>query len=163
MVDRIRMCRDTFISESTMLEPGVRPMESDDSTAFGNLLYAAYRGGVDDAGETPSDAIVEAQELLAGKYGPVLMSSSFVKVDGIYLAAATVVVRLEENIALLAYALTAPIYRRRGLAGRLISLSIDSLARRGYIDVKLVVTRANVDAVKLYRTLGFREVDAEGR
>jgi hypothetical protein len=51
-----------------------RPFRSD-VTAFGSLLLSAYRGTVDDDGET-EDAVAEVERTLAGKYGSFLEGCS---------------------------------------------------------------------------------------
>lgn len=46
-----------------------RPFEGSDATAVGTLMMAAYRGTIDDEGETEADAIAEVERVVAGAYG----------------------------------------------------------------------------------------------
>ena len=50
---------------------------------------------------------------------------------------------------------TAPEYRRRGLAKAMMLAAIDEAKKLGFMAVTLSVADGNVDALKLYETLGF--------
>ena len=46
-------------------------------------MLAAYRGTVDDEGESEADAVAEVERTLRGGYGPLLDEGSFVAEEAI--------------------------------------------------------------------------------
>jgi len=63
----------------------------------------------------------------------------------------------EEELPFLAFCLTRPDRRRRGLAGGLIGTAARALSAEGHRELHLVVTETN-PARALYERLGFREL-----
>jgi len=121
------------------------------------LLYAAYRGTIDAAGETFDEARAEIEELLSGRYGKFLRDCSFVIEEGDFLVSACLVTWWPPHRApLVAFTMTRPEARRRGLARGLIQRSINALLDRGENRLTLVVTNGNEAAQRLYESLGFR-------
>ena len=59
----------------------VRPVLSSDREALSALLYGAFRGTVDDDGETFADASAEIGKTFAGAYGRLLPECYFVAPD----------------------------------------------------------------------------------
>jgi hypothetical protein len=55
-----------------------RAIQATDRPALGPLMLAAYRGTVDDEGESESDAAVEVESVVSGEYGQFLPDCSFV-------------------------------------------------------------------------------------
>ncbi len=55
-----------------------RPVLPDDAPALAQLMLDAYRGTIDDEGETGEEALAEFNAMLDGKYGPWLADASFV-------------------------------------------------------------------------------------
>jgi hypothetical protein len=47
-----------------------RPVLPDDAPALAQLMLDAYRGTIDDEGETGEEALAEFNAMLDGKYGP---------------------------------------------------------------------------------------------
>jgi ribosomal protein S18 acetylase RimI-like enzyme len=125
-----------------------------DGKKLGTLLYNAYKNTVDDEGETLEQSISEAVETFAGKYGPLIPEASFaiVNENGIMESACVVVERDGPFIAFLA---TDPAFQGRGLGRALMMMSMNALNKAGRSQVVLVVTAANLRAVKLYESLGF--------
>jgi GNAT superfamily N-acetyltransferase len=141
--------------------PGVswRRLEALDEPALAQLMLEAYRGTLDDHGETLDDAHDEVRRTFSAGHGPLLWEASFViEADGgsIGLASASVIT-LWRGCPLLAFSLTRPSARRRGLAGALMGASAHALALQGHGRLALVVTRGNTPAERLYEKLGFRE------
>lgn len=130
-----------------------RPVTREDSRHVGVLLHRAYRGTVDDDGETELDARREAADTFAGKYGDVSWTASLVaEIDTV--VASSSLITLWRAMPLLAFSVTLPQYQNNGLGGHLISRSAELLRDEGYRELRLVVTRAN-PAITLYRRLGF--------
>ena len=132
-----------------------RPVREDDGTALGLLAYAAYRGSVDDNGEHEAWHVADLTAALVGEYGRFLEPVSRAVPDDDRLAAAAIFTWWDE-MPLLAFCLTDPEHRGRGLATRLITHAARELAADGYDAMHLAVTVGN-PARALYERLGFRE------
>lgn len=123
------------------------------------LLYAAYRGTIDDEGETFADAMAEVDKLFAGTYGKLLPNCSFVVAEGEFLASACLITWWEPHDApLVAFTMTRPEAGGRGLARHLLKASMNALLDRGYDRLTLIVTDGNAPAQHLYGSLGFRPI-----
>jgi ribosomal protein S18 acetylase RimI-like enzyme len=136
----------------------VREVALEDADALGRLFLEAYRGTVDDEGETLDGSVAEVRDTLAGKYGAFLGSCSFVIEDRSAPVCATLVT-LWEGRPLLAYMVTHPDQQRRGMGTFLIKRSVNTLQAQGYEELELFVTRANQSAIRIYERLGFRDVE----
>jgi tetratricopeptide (TPR) repeat protein len=119
-----------------------------------HLMEVAYQGSVDHEGETPAECLAEMEGTLNGKYGPYLAAASFIAVVNGQVAAASLVT-LWKGDPLLAFSMTDPAHRGKGLAGALIRHSLHALRGSGHRELLLVVTEGNIPAEKLYRKLGF--------
>lgn len=139
-------------------EPLARRVERSDVAGLGDLMLAAYRGTVDDEGETEADAVAEVERTLSGEYGPFLTDCSIAVDDDARIGGASLVT-LWDGRPILAHLVVHPEARRRGLGTFLMATSGNALVRAGYAHVDLFVTEENEPAVSLYRKLGFRVVD----
>jgi ribosomal protein S18 acetylase RimI-like enzyme len=139
--------------------PGLREPLYGDRAALARLMRDAYRDSVDDEGEGEGEALVEIDRVLAGAYGAfVPQASSVVEREG-RLHTATLVTRWEAR-PFVALSMTDPGARRCGLARAGLVNAMRRLHATGETELRLVVTLANVAAVRLYRSLGFAEVAA---
>ncbi len=145
-----------LLADPVALPPGLahRHPAREDLESLAALMLDAYRGTIDDAGETLADAIEEVTAYLAGGPGEPLLECSFLALDGSRPVGACLV-SLHQNSPLLAYAFTAPAAQNRGLATALIRLSMRALAARGYRRLALWVTEGNTPAERVYEKLGF--------
>lgn len=135
-----------------------RRIVASDVQALGALMLAAYRGTVDDEGETEADAIAEVERTLAGEYGPLLADASFaINDDGRPVGAS--MATLWEDRAMLMYLIVHPEMKRRGIGTFLVATTGNTLPGAGFAELGLFVTEANEPAVNLYRKLGFEVVD----
>ncbi len=141
-------------------EPRRRQVERSDAAALGELLLAAYRGTVDDEGETLEDAVGEVEGVFDGAYGPFASDASFVAEGDEGLVGASLVAVWEwESRPLLLYLVVRPEAKRRGVGTALLLQTANALAAAGHPELDLFVTEANEPAVNLYRKLGLRVVD----
>lgn len=142
--------------------PGLilRLLQGSDVEALGDLMWEAYRGTIDDEYKEPNDARTDAAQALAGGWGPLIDEASLAATADGRLIAAVVTVRDDAHnmIPLLAYVLTAPGWRRCGVATWLVAESAVRLAALDIPEVHLAVTRGN-SAERVYERLGFRTVD----
>jgi GNAT superfamily N-acetyltransferase len=131
----------------------VRALHLDDATELGQLMFSAYRGTVDDHGETTEWHLREAVGTLAGVFGPVLWGASLVATDGEHLVGTSLVTE-ERRLPLLAFALVLPEHQGRGLGTALITRSAACLRSAGYEEWSLAVSEGS-PAERLYHRLGF--------
>jgi GNAT superfamily N-acetyltransferase len=133
---------------------GMRAPEESDMPGLARLMRAAYRGGVDDDGETEADALAEIQKTFAGEYGAFLPHCSKVVARGNELVHATLVTRWQGR-PFVAFSMTAPAAQRMGLARGCLIDAMQDLRAQGESELRLVVTAANTPARALYESLGF--------
>jgi GNAT superfamily N-acetyltransferase len=126
-----------------------------DQESLGRLMYEAYRGTIDDAGETPDDAQTEIAKFFAGGYGPLLLECSEVTLREGEIVASTLVT-IWKDTPLLAMSMTHPQWKRQGLARASMLRVLNALHAYGIKEVFLAVTDGN-PAEALYRSLGFAD------
>ncbi len=136
-------------------DPEARPPRMTDADALGALLLDAYRGTLDDEGETLDDARRTVREIFAGAAGTLMWSVSEVTEREGRIVSATLVT-LWQDLPLVAQMVTAPDWQRRGLARAGLLRTINRLAAGDETVVRLVVTQGNARAEALYESLGFR-------
>ncbi len=133
----------------------IRPVREDDREGLAVLMLEAYRGTVDDEGEDLGGAREEVRRTFDGQYGRFLPGSSVVTEDERGLVGATLVT-MWEGLPLVAFTMTRPDMKGRGVATALMTRSLDLLRDAGHDSVQLVVTEGNDSAIRLYERLGFR-------
>lgn len=135
-----------------------RAVSAGDVIALSHLMLEAYRGTIDDNGESLEDAIKMLQDTFAGGIGPFLKDCSLlIERDG--QALACTLVTLWHDAPLLAEVLTHPSAQNQGLGAFLIKKSINALLEHGYSDLILFVTKGNLPAQHLYEKLGFQVME----
>jgi GNAT superfamily N-acetyltransferase len=127
-----------------------------DVDALGRLMTTAYRGTVDDGGESPEWHDAEARSTLDGGYGRVIWTASFVvpRNDRSDLVAASIVT-LDRDLLLLAFLLVHPEQQAQGVGTTLLAHSASALRAEGHTEWTLAVTRGN-PAIHLYERAGFK-------
>jgi GNAT superfamily N-acetyltransferase len=140
--------------------PGVRHPTEADTEALATLMLNAYRGTIDaDGSETIEEARIEVRGYFDARSGAPMLEHSYVVQDGERLVSAVLVSRFE-GMPLLAYAMTAPTHKGRGLASALTHRALRSLRTAGDGQMHLWVTAGNADAEHIYERIGFRDVDS---
>jgi ribosomal protein S18 acetylase RimI-like enzyme len=137
-------------------DPLSRPVRDDDRPVLAALMLAAYRGTADDEGEGPDEADAEIARLFGGAYGRFDPASSEVVIRDGLIVGATLITEYEGR-ALVAFSMTAPQWKRRGLARAGLLRAMDRLRGAGRPELWLAVTDANTAARRLYESLGFVE------
>jgi ribosomal protein S18 acetylase RimI-like enzyme len=138
----------------------LRPPTPADVEALGALLYQAYLGTVDYAGESEADAVREVQRTFAGDYGEFLPAFSRLAEHDDGPVSAALITRLK-GAPFLAFSVTHPRHQRTGLARASLLSAMHALCAAGERELQLVVTLANTTAVRLYQRLGFGFVGAQ--
>lgn len=137
----------------TQLE-GVRAVLASDREPLARLMLAAYRGESDDDNNTLEDAHEEIRKTFAGEYGEFLPETSvIIERDG-DIATATLITRFEE-LPYVCFTMTAPQFKRQGLARASLLASIQNLQNAQETVLRLMVTSSNTPALRLYEHLGF--------
>ena len=133
---------------------GSRVLNAQDAAALAALIVSAYRGTVDDEGETEVEALAEIEKTMKGGYGDWLQDYSLgTWIDESLVSA--VVVTMFESLPLYAFCATRDGYKRQGHCERLMRRSLGLLHRRRLSKAHLFVTASNEPAEGLYRRLGF--------
>lgn len=132
-----------------------RAITPSDIPALAQLVLDAYKGTIDDEGQTLDEALQAIQDTFAGTSGRLLNECSFV-IEERGQALACTIVTLWHQQPLLAYVMTHPAAQSRGMGRFLIQKSIESLLAQGYHELSLFVTKGNLPAQHLYDMLGFQ-------
>ncbi len=144
---------------SPVADVRARTPRPSDAEQLAALMLAAYRGTCDEQGETIDDARLEVARLFEGEYGDLIPDCSEIVVRGSDLVAATLVT-MWKGTPLLAFSMTHPACKRTGLARAGIGRCMESLRNTGHDELRLVVTRGNTGAERLYESLGFSDAEA---
>lgn len=155
------MMRQTLTEQPEASSWSARPISQQDGPLLGKLLYDAYHSTIDDEGETPEEALKEMEGTLAGKYGPVLTTCSFLIEEQGYVLAASVLTdwtdeRTGRKQPLLSFLMTHPDTKGKGMATFLLKKSINALLAQGEKELVLFVTVGNDAAQHIYQKLGFQ-------
>lgn len=130
-----------------------------DLDELGRLFHAAYVGTVDYEGESEADARAAVAATFDGEFGAfVSLASVVIEFEGRLASAAFVT--LWEGRPLLAFTVTRPEFKGRGLARLCVAASMQALAAGGRRELDLFVTETNTPARALYERLGFRAASA---
>lgn len=131
-----------------------RPPVPEDAEALAVLMLDAYRGTIDGEGGTLDDARGEIQRLWNGEYGQFRPEcSGVVEREGRPVSAT--LITLWKGLPFLSFSMTAPQWKRHGLARAGLKRAMNRLMDAGENRLRLVVTSGNVAAESLYRSLGF--------
>jgi GNAT superfamily N-acetyltransferase len=133
-----------------------RGVKAGERPALATLLLDAYRGTVDDEGESEEEG--EISQVIHGACGPLLEECSFVAEDEGRLVGATLVT-LSGAQALLRHVVVDPSMKRRGIGSFLITASNNALLAAGYRELDLFDTDTNEAVVALYIKLGVRVLE----
>lgn len=141
-------------------DPRARVPQPEDGDALAVLMLEAYRGTIDDEGETTEETRAAVQQLFDGDFGPLLWAVSEVIEEGGRLLAATLIT-LWDDRPFVAFTVTTPSHQGQGLARAGLERAMNRLRAGDGTELQLMVTRGNAPAESLYASLGFRRVPDE--
>ena len=136
------------------------PVQVADAPALAELMLDAYRGTVDDDGETYDDALAEVHAYLNGERGgpPWLAVSRQALVNRRLVSACLVGEWSERQLPIIAYVLTRADWKRRGIGRQLLFSVLEVLREKRVSEVRAVITEGNEPSEKLFRQLGFQKI-----
>jgi L-amino acid N-acyltransferase YncA len=140
----------------------VRHVVRGDREAFAALLLDAYRGTVDDEGETVADALDATDEWFDRIVWPhsfVIETEPAPDTHAAVLQAASFVVMVDGR-AYIDPVVTRAGVKRTGIGTAIVSVSLSSLLSAGVDEVGATITDGNVASEQLFAKLGFRRVGA---
>jgi ribosomal protein S18 acetylase RimI-like enzyme len=117
-------------------------------------MFHAYIGTADYEGESEEQAAAEIGRTFAGGYGLLNAAGSQVFEQEGRILSATLVTTWQGR-PFVAFSMTHPEAKNRGLAGTCMRAAMSVLVSQGHRELRLVVTRANAPALALYTRLGF--------
>jgi GNAT superfamily N-acetyltransferase len=128
-----------------------------DTARIAQLMLDAYRGTVDDAGETLAEALHEVHGFWAGTAGvtPWAEMCMGVRVGDEVVAACLVGEWQSRQVPLIAYVLTHPAWQRRGLASALVGRALRHLWQHQRWPVYAVITAGNLPSERMMMRAGF--------
>jgi L-amino acid N-acyltransferase YncA len=140
----------------------LRAAQFTDMGVLAELMIDAYRGTVDDDGETLDDALDEIRAYLAGERGgqPLLTASHVAFVGPQVVGACLVADWQARKIPLIAYVMTRAAWKQRGVGKQLLSTVLQTLRAQGYHAVGAVITAGNRPSEQLLGRMGFRKVSS---
>lgn len=136
--------------EPTSVEVPLRSLTTQDRDALARLILDAYRGTIDDEGET----MVEAIEEIDGWFGhaPLLEPSIGAELDG-ELVAAVLVMTVDDD-PFIAVVMTAAASKGTGLGRAVVTEALARLRRAGHRRVVLYITEGNTPSERLFASVG---------
>jgi len=137
----------------------LRQLTAGDADDLGRLLWTAFGHEGPDGFASAADALTEARDTLAGKWGPIIWEASLLGITERLPVAASVILRDDayELQPLLAFLVTDPAHQRQGLGQQLLEQALKRLDAVCVHELHLAVTPGN-RACGLYQRLGFQEI-----
>jgi ribosomal protein S18 acetylase RimI-like enzyme len=134
---------------------GMRPPTASDEHRLASLMYHAYFGTIDYEGEDETQALGEVRSTFSGEYGAFMwLASRVIEREGMLISAA-LLTRWQDK-PFVAFSITRPEFQRRGFARACLMSAVNQLIVDGEHELRLAATLANVAAMGLYQSLGFR-------
>jgi hypothetical protein len=136
--------------------PNLRNIKPEDVPALGALLFDAFLGTLDDAGQTEAQYASKATAILGGRYGEWISEASWTiaKTDGLQ-SACLISDYKPYGCPVVAVIATAPARKRSGDAGILIDAALTSLTALGYRECCAMITVGNGPSERLFLSRGF--------
>lgn len=124
------------------------------------LMLNAYRGTIDYDGETIDEARAEIDRYLDDQeLTPLLNRSWLFYADGHLVSACLVSWWPRRQCPIVAYVLTDPEWKHRGIAAELLQEVIHSLGLQDFRELRAVITEGNIPSERLFARAGFRRIE----
>lgn len=134
---------------------GLRPPTNDDRDALAQLMLDAYRGTIDDEGETLDDARDAVDFML----GICLRDHSVVLTEeGVAIAMSLVTQSNSTDVYYIDPIAVAAGHKQAGIGRRMVEASLVSLAAAGVHEVGATITDGNQASERLFKRLGAERV-----
>jgi len=153
---KMKLFPEKFVNKT--IHANIAAVRPDDRSAVSKLLYYGYKNTIHDEGHTLKSYQLEAKALLKGLYGPFLFDSSYVYKEGNRILSGAFVTLFQE-VPLLIYGVTLPEHTNKGLFTQVLAKSMQSLFKKGYKELYLVVAKENDRAKHVYEKIGFRTIE----
>jgi GNAT superfamily N-acetyltransferase len=140
---------------------GVRPanlrnVTRGDLPALGALLFGAFLGTIDDAGQAMTQYESKAAAIVAGRYGEWISAASWAIEETDALRSACLVCDYKPyGCPVIAVVATTPSHKRTGNGGRLVDAALLSLGALGYPQCCAMITVGNDASEQLFESRGF--------
>lgn len=130
----------------------------DDVFALATLMIDAYRGTIDDDGETLEDALEEVNSYFDGPHGRPILNCSWLCICEDELAAACLVSWWSERgYPIISYIMTAAKQKKKGLGTAILAEALSSLSDQGHKEIGAVITFGNRPSEIIFERAGFEE------
>jgi predicted GNAT family acetyltransferase len=153
-----RVGRHTVVDRVLPAGLRLRTVEERDDVVLGRLMERAYAGTIDEQLGGNSDGAVEVASWRAE---PALQEVSIAVVDaGDVVVAASLCSGSWEREVWIAYVITEPAWKGRGLATAAVAESVHRIRTRADIAIFAAVTDGNTPSERLLTSIGFDRVAA---
>ncbi len=155
VVTRIKMKKSIApVNEGNQFE--AMAMDASMDGLIAETMYRAYKGGVDDEGETEKDYQQEIALMKDGLYGDWIPQASLVRLEDGEVIAGLFFCDFKGEPTL-TYHFSLPEHQQRGHAKGLFHRAETILEKMGYDELYLYLSMENVPAYNMYDSLGFEE------
>lgn len=159
-----RLDLDKFVQPKPEFSLGymiIRSPQVDDLEELARLMLDAFKGTIDDDGETHEDALNEVRAYFAGERGGPQRAdcSKVYEIRKKIISACLVAEWKEQQVPIIAWIMTGSEMKRQGLARSLLIATLHSLRDLEYAEVQASITDGNTPAEQLFTQLGFERVD----
>ena len=136
----------------------IRRVTQDDKKRIAKAMLDAYMCTVDQQEDTFEEALCEVENIFNNKYGPLIAEASLI-IEKEGEVASIILITLYEETPLIIEIFTGKKYYKQGMATSLINASMNELLSLGYKQLCLYVKEENIEAIHLYKKLGFEIVE----
>jgi hypothetical protein len=139
-----------------MRPANLRNITREDVPALGALLFGAFLGTIDDAGQAMTQYESKATVIVAGRYGEWIPAASWAigETDG--LRSACLVCNYKPyGCPVIAVVATTRSHKRKGDGGRLVDAALLSLGALGFLECCAMITIGNNASEQLFKSRGF--------
>ena len=153
-----RLWKRTLLAKSGagVIPANLRNVTREDVPSLGALLFGAFLGTIDDAGQAMTQYESKATAIVVGRYGEWIPAASWAIEETDGLRSACLVCNYKPyGCPVIAVVATAPSYKRTGDGGRLVDAALLSHGALGYLECCAMITVGNDASEQLFKSRGF--------